>query len=134
MPKLKTITIDRSKWRRGGSGKTGKEYAQLFNPKEPTPFNMCCLGQYLEQCGVKKSYLEHRVTPGDIKVSQVPKVTKAIKVLGGEIDKRSSYFGISDVAEEAMALNDNVKISGKTREKRLTKLFEKHGIQLVFIN
>lgn len=133
MPKLKTITIDRSKWRRGGSGKTGRDFAKLYNPTEPTQYNMCCLGQYLEQCGVKKTLLTNAMSPGDIKVEDVPKVTKAMEVLVNP-EESFKWFAETELTGAAMDINDNVKISGKTREKRLTKLFEKHGIQLVFIN
>lgn len=133
MPKLKTIKIDRSKWRRGGSGKTGRNIAKLYDPTEPTPYNMCCLGQYLQQCGVKKRNLAKMCTPADLAKSDVPKLTEAIKVLITP-QEDFEWYDETDVTGEAMGINDNSKISGKTRERKLINLFKPLGIQLVFIN
>jgi hypothetical protein len=133
MSKLKTIKIDRSKWRRGGKGKTGQNLAKLYDPYEPTQYNMCCLGQYLNQCGVKKGDLAEMASPADLTTDQIPKITPAIEVLVYQ-PENSRYLEETEITGKAMGINDNATIGGKTRESKLINLFKPLGIQLVFIN
>ncbi len=124
MPKLnKTITIYRDQWRRAGFG---TQATQLYNDKESTRYNKCCLGQYLEQCGVPLDDLARRETPDQVQYDvQSPEIGLLVDFL---------YEDSTLLADRAININDDDSITNDERERRLISLFEPNGITLVFIN
>jgi hypothetical protein len=125
MPKVnKTVTIKRSEWRRAGFG----SYAtQLYNPAEPTGFNKCCLGQYLEQCGVSLENLERRETPDQVPVDWTPEIELLVDPGDGNPDT-------TWIADLAMGINDNLDFTNEQREAELAMLFVNAGVTLVFVD
>lgn len=107
---MKTFTIDENKWRSGGEGcnKTGFGPTQLLNKYG----YMCCLGMICEQSGItKKSMLE----------------------IGHPcwLDKSKIEF-LAPITQSAIIINDDEKCNLEERKSKLTDLFRKKGIQLIF--
>jgi hypothetical protein len=117
---MKTITVDRKKWARGG--KNGD--ACLLNDQG----NMCCLGFAARQISrISRSALADAGMPCDVYMK--PSFLT-------EIDTSSNPNEVQDnaLSRAAANFNDDLKISDKMREYKLTRLFKKHGIKIRFVN
>lgn len=123
---MRTLIIDRREWARGS---VGGESALLNHIG-----SKCCLGFEALACGFTKEDIAHTGTPEDIglfhDVETEYAIAKAPHLFVSSID----YLSDSPFVNRAVKINDNAKITEVTREKRLTALFEKEGIELEFIN
>lgn len=120
----KTITIDRSKWCRGGrfAGDEGINDTALLTPAK----TMCCLGFFCHQSGVPKKDLLIIGTPEAIPAKHYKKVTALV-----DID--DNYPNDSPFSNAAMEINDNTRIDEKTRERKLKRLFAENDYRIVFV-
>jgi hypothetical protein len=114
---MKTITIKRSKWARGGMN--GDSF--LLNEAG----NMCCLGFAANQMNrIARCELFEGATPEDV-------YTKASPFTNVDED---GFVKDNVLSETAIMINDNARISDKVRERRLTTLFKKFGIKIKFVD
>lgn len=128
MPKVnKTATIKRSEWRRAGFG---NQATQLYNPHETTGYNKCCLGQYLEQCGIPLDELDSNETPDTVEYA-ISEWTPEIELL---VDDFNGTPDTTWLADRAMSINDNLDITNDEREMQLIELFAEKGVTLVFVD
>lgn len=108
LKKIRKLVIDRRVWLRG----EGANESYLLRSRD---HKMCCVGIYLEACGVPKSELPGRRV--------------AIEV----VPARIHWLGLPG-AEEIYAVNDG-RFEPKKREHELAALFKKYGKVLVeFVN
>jgi len=119
---MKTITVKRSKWARGG--KNGD--ARLLNHDEC----MCCLGFAICQISkhVSKLKMLDRLMPDDVFKGE----SFLTKMNRDAFDEK--VIVNNDLAGEAAKINDHESISGHVREQKLKKLFKKHGFKIVFVD
>lgn len=112
------FTIDRSKWRSGLSYRyaTGKGATLLLN----TEGFMCCLGQCMEQEGIRKRLLLNTGAPRELRVESI------------FIDEKGAN---SLIANEAIGINDDNEPMKTVQEKEesLIELFAKHGHEIEFV-
>lgn len=113
---LSKLVIDRRTWYRG------KPESML---RSRTTGKMCCLGFRAIQCGYTVDQVTGRGTPFSLS-----KMTN----LRSEFGDMANNIGNSDLACAAMDINDALHIDETEREKRLTELFGKAGITVVFEN
>ncbi len=129
----KTITIDRSRWCRGGrfTDEEDMDDAQLLT----TISTMCCLGFFCHQMGIPKKELLGIGTPEAVPYNYGKKITALVNIDEGVDGGASATAGLSDSAfsNKAMEINDNTKINEKDREKRLKKLFAENDYRVVFV-
>jgi hypothetical protein len=113
---MKTIVIDRSKWRTGGDGDnaTGNGETKLKNEEGC----QCCLG-FIASAYKKKTV--GCATPASTGVS-IPHLTK--RNIYGLENTKLSY--------DAITINDEVETTPKEKEKAIKKLF-KGKIDLQFV-
>ena len=78
--------------------------------------NMCCLGFASKAAGVTASDLLDREAPSELRIEYSP----------------PGIIQLWDIETDAIELNDNWRISNKTREAKLKKLFSTAGIELKF--
>ena len=110
------LKINRKKWIRG----EGEIYSYLLRTAD---YKMCCVGFYLKACGVKSRLLADNSTPTDTPIA-LPK--KAHWLVNKDVNSAS--------ADILYAANDNMELSGKTREQRITKEFAKHDVEVEFVD
>ncbi len=127
---MKKITIDRKIWLRGKKmiDQTGDslELASMLN--RPFDGRMCCIGIYLNQCGIAKKDLLDKADPAMLTDSgDLPKQAEWLIERDGE--HITSYIDNSEVAGKLMTEND-----GAAREERIAALFAKHDVEIEFIN
>jgi hypothetical protein len=118
---MKTLTIDESKWRCGSDGKVGcalgKGRTLLLN----VDGYMCCLGQILLQLGATKDQIKWLTNPCDINMV-IPPLTVEI----------NSEIVDTELAKNAMGINDDKFTTVTEKKKKLTKLFRSKGYRLIF--
>lgn len=123
---MKELIIDRRTWRSGGDTQntphaTGKGQTLLRNE-----FNyMCCLGFMCHQLGVPKKDL--------LDMGQPSSLAGKYK-LPGLLKKKDGKPIQTNLTKEAIKINDLESLTRKEREKRLTELFKKKGIEVIFKN
>jgi len=115
MRKVSKLTIDRAKWKNQACDINVYGYTKLLNPEG----NMCCLGFLARKIGVKD--ILNRGMPTSCKGSP-----EGIPHL---VDK---VTGHTDFATEAIVINDGFHETSKQKERELTRLFKKEGIELTF--
>ncbi len=121
----KTITIDRSKWCRGGRfAGDGIETATDDTALLTAIKTMCCLGFFCHQAGVPKKELMGIGTPESIPVKYHKKVTALVD---GDDGADSSF------TNAAMEINDSTMIDEKDRESNLKRLFAENSYRIVFV-
>lgn len=113
---MKKFTVRRKKWARGR--KNGDP--ALRNDQEC----MCCLGFALNQIS--------RIPMDDLNGGFMPQDTARHCFLTNKDD--DGEITDNALAEKASVINDSVKISDSTREKKLKKLFRKHGVIVKFVD
>lgn len=117
MEQIKELVISRSIWLRGGPEGESKLLRTTDN-------KMCCLGIYLEACGIAKDQLEDVETPANMDPGQeIP-----VWLLEDDLDPDDS----SPVARELMMVNDDSNVSEEKREDFIASEFEKQGIKVTF--
>jgi hypothetical protein len=106
---------------------------------------MCCLGFALKACGVEDARLTDKAEPAMVTVSDKAEpvmVTVSGKSEGYRFrtlnappfteDNGNGLFYNSRLSIEAIRINDGIS-SDEYKEEKLTKLFEKYGIELTFV-
>lgn len=124
---MASFKITRSKWRCGGDSqvrgrKLGKGNTQLLNEQG----YMCCLGQVARQCGIGSKAILNVATPTDVSVKRLPHLIYKVKHI--------VYRDNSELAQDAMEINDNEGTTVARKEKLLIALFKKHGHKLTFVD
>ena len=117
MSEIRTVVIDRSKWRTGGCSKhaTGQGDTNLQNEEG----YMCCLGFV---CKSHKTKTKGISSPGFVD-RKIPLLTKKDYVWNNYED--------TQLSEEAMMINDDHNTTRQEKESKLKKLF-KGKLKLVF--
>ena len=134
---MRELTIDRRKWARGDMGGGSALLNEIGS--------MCCLGFDMRGCGFKPKEIRNQAMPDDVgdMDKQMKRTAKKVPHLVNTLDNpwadstdedgllrlRATKFAI-----KAAAINDNVKIAERTREKRLKALFFEQEIALQFVN
>lgn len=126
---MKTVIIERERWRSGGSKSdpginshiSGEDDTKLLNPSG----YMCCLGFVCEQLG--------GFALDDLYGREYPRELTETKELEGLLveDKDGRYVH-THLTNEAIEINDDNSLSLQEREKQLAELFEPYGVELVF--
>ena len=129
---MKELIIDRKIWLRGSKmiDNTSEDFKMNSMLNRPSDKKMCCIGIYLNQCGLtKKVLLDH------------PDAAMVIDSRGGEFPKEAMwlvnienypndvYYDNSADAGKLMSEND-----ATANENKITKMFAKHDIKVKFIN
>jgi len=110
---MKTLIIDRKKWRRGHPGST-----YLLSPD-----GMCCLGFDCINEGFSKDAIRGMAVPVALGV----KINGITKMFRGKLKR-------TKICDSLMATNDIIGISEQKRESKITSLFKKIGREVKFIN
>lgn len=145
---IKSFTIDRSKWVRGGKG--GE--ACMLNKQG----NMCCLGFYAKACGLTDDQLVSKNLPDDVVYDSfldkghlnkawlanyqqkdteiVEWKSKLFKIenspYGFEFDKKIAIN--TSICEKLADINDDVTLSESEREEKLISSFQKMDVKVKF--
>lgn len=119
------ITIDCHKWRTGKNGEfsSGVGATELEN----NAGYRCCLGFVADH--YKITDIKHRGSPSDIPPS---KRTPTFAKLFITEDAPYQRYMNSELACQAIRINDNIILSRTERVKQLRALFKKHNITLHF--
>jgi hypothetical protein len=127
--KLIPLTIERSRWARGG--KNGE--SALLNDDG----NMCCLGFACKVLGFKDSTVKNHGVPSDLVNSAGSGSAQRHRGLraGKLVESGSADEGWYDTApvDKALTINDDNTISDKMREYRLTPILRKLGFKVRFV-
>lgn len=110
---VRTLTIDRAKWLNFQVLNYSFLNPRLLCPKSDL---MCCLGIYLEKCGVPKEKLNNKRVPSQLGTA----LPEQAKWLISDSDSVDSPQGL------LIDANDHI-VCNKTRENIITKLFAAHG-------
>ena len=123
---MKKLVIDRSKWARGGEGGD----AALLNRRG----NMCCLGFACIAAGFNWDEIfvadpaSLPLNPTDLDNFWVSRLVLY------DNDEFGDILNHTDLASEAIDINDNINLPEETREAKLIQLFKNRDIELEFIN
>ena len=113
----KEFTIDRAIWLRGEGGHASR----LLRSSDS---KMCCVGIYLEACGVPRNALLNERMPCDIstRYGKFPQFLDTRVPLGCVYD-----------SDCLMATNDKVDLDETVRETRITQIFANNGVKVQFV-
>lgn len=133
------IVIDRKRWSRGQNTGNTSLYNGKHSAQEERKFQ-CCLGFAINQgCNIHNVALAEISTPQDLKPSSQKKVAKS--PLAFLLDDHNEgkkgttpEFLDSSITENLISINDAQNISNKVREKKIAKIFDTQGVDVVFIN
>ena len=122
------LVIDRTKWYRG----KGSHGSALLRTKDEL---MCCLGFCLLQRGFTSDELAEVGTPGEV-VSVDRMRPDALSKVVGLVDLYDDESGLLEthVCNQLVDANDDPDIDDLTRERRITDLFAKIGVDVTFVN
>lgn len=125
------FTIDRSRWRTGRYGPASKDVpgvgeSKLFNGQH----FQCCLGFYLEACGVDLRNLEDVAAP-----SQLDGAARArIEAWLIDLESQHNLPEDSTACKILMSINDGIfSKSDSVREQKVTAKFAEAGVEVEFI-
>lgn len=129
---VKKFVVKRSKWFRG----RGNTLSRL-----QTDNQMCCLGFYAKECGLKKKNITDVVSPGEIEY-EIKDIwdTFLLARISNIYDSDPDDPGLTDIiidseiANSLMEINDDVNISDEDREYKLKELFKEQGIKVKFVD
>ena len=111
---MRKLTIDRKVWFRGSMFGS-----RLLRDDE----KMCCLGIYLESCGVKREDLLKKLSPKSL-IANIPMEAQWL------IERDSN----SDLAKYLIEVNDNESFSDQEREHDLILFFAQAEVEVEFTN
>lgn len=129
---MQKFTLDRSRWYRG-KGPGGSALLRASDGK------MCCLGLYLESCGVPHGELTWKVYPSGSK----DRLPAEGQWLATDDDTRRTYSVPSYDKDSTLPTfasnfiaytNDDRSIDDEEREKILTKAFAENGVEVTFVD
>lgn len=132
------FTIDRSKWRCGGCERIGLPCRSQRGLGRTMLRNdqgfMCCLGQVCVQLGVSENALDwadpYKVAEETNEV--FPLLAEYNPAYDDDPVDEDEYMN-SDLAGEAICINDSEILSDKERETKLADVFRRHGHELEFV-
>lgn len=137
--KPKKLVLDYSKWRcgEGGDHEVGKGTTQLCNDRG----FMCCLGQWSLQMGASESDLIGKGEPNELN-TLIPLFAKEEREISEEYDSmtdsyieyENKYKSTSQLAMDAIEINDRRKTTPEEKIAELTELLKSEGIELEVIN
>ena len=107
--------VQRHNWLRGDSMQS-----MLLNKHG----KRCCLGFVEGQLGVRNEFLLGVLHP---------RSTRKINILAQRVSLDNPGIADTQLAVDAMQINDTSRYDDETREKELIKLFEIHGHELTFM-
>jgi hypothetical protein len=113
MKKLTKVIIKRLQWLRGEGGVN----SYLYRGKDA---KMCCLGFCARKRKFSIANLYNRKSPGEL-----------IKNITGLTEKNCEE---TTFCKNAITINDNIRISDKSREAKLKKLAPKMGFNFEFVD
>ena len=127
------VTINRSKWRTGlgSANRTGEGNTALLNEEG----YMCCLGFCMAASKVAKKNLLNISAPGACLNQHAIDPNKAMRSSGVRALTRESLttcLSNSELAFDAMKINDSAKSTPETKEKQLLELFNDSVFELEF--
>lgn len=117
---VRSFTIDRFRWLHG----EGSDKSYLFRPEDK---KQCCLGFYLEACGLKRADLRHQL-PSDCsgpRSDLVPVWLLGRRAFSGRIDSPQS--------SQLMRVNDSESWTDEERETRIIEIFKRKGVKVKFV-
>lgn len=115
---MKELVIDRSKWLRG-------EEPCLSSLHRPKDGKMCCLGIYLESCGVPVDVLSDRKYPSGVR-SELPAEAQWLVAPG--------YESVDAIPTKLAVTNDTRKLTEREREHQIQELFAAADIAVTFVD
>jgi len=120
---IRTLTIVREEWHRGGYTPERGE-SRLLNPANGLK---CCLGFLALRCGYAPEEIRSALSPSDVRNPNLfPRAFVA-----DSIDRRNDD---SELTNRLVDANDNENIRGAARERRIAKLFAEAGITVRFVD
>ncbi len=122
---VKSFTVKRSKWKRGGKG-PGETF--LLNKEG----HMCCLGFYALACGLPKKNIREVVAPRDL--VRAGKNWNTVLVEKEKAPSGYEFVLNSDTAVDAIRANDDQELSDKDREADIKDTFKLVGIKVKFVD
>jgi len=125
------FTIDRDRWQRGAPAKNGlgdELRTQLLSSKTG---KMCCLGFFLESCGMSLFDIEDKASPDGLSAYVIP--TQASWLL--ERNYSSAGHHNSKSCGDLMCINDSEKSfrSEEDRESDIRDEFLRNRVEVEFI-
>jgi hypothetical protein len=119
------LKINRRLWGRGVTG----GLLRSFTGKQ------CCLGFACRASGFKVSEIQGHGMLSDIDDLETLKKQAAVFPILGKLFKvdKHDLADNSKLAYDAAGINDDIMLSDKQREKKLTTLFKKHGVAIEFV-
>lgn len=118
---MNAFTIDRNIWYRGHS--TGSMLLRLEDG------GMCCVGIYLEACGVPRAALKDHAAAHCVDVP-LPDDAKWLR----DFNKPQMYNDSSAAAGNLYLCNDDPVISEPDREAQVAAGFAAQGVTVTFVN
>jgi hypothetical protein len=115
------LTIPRSTWLRG----EGAERSALLRPDDG---RMCCLGLYLQACGIPRPVLTGRATA----IALVDRGYKVPYWLYQGTPGENAFMN-SRAAAALMGINDWSKGTEEHREAEVKRMFKEQGITVTFV-
>ncbi len=116
---MTTFVLDRSRWYRGKSA--ARSYL-----RSPYDGLMCCLGLYLESCGVPAVDLTSERYPH----AALPIPPEAKWLLAPEPRAEDQHSDRTLLAVD----NDSEFLTEDVRERKIQAVFAKHGIEVLFVD
>lgn len=121
---MKELVIDRSRWTRGRSDSEGTYL------RRATDGHMCCLGFYLESCGVPQETLTGAFYPRDRNVA--PLVPDEAKWLIQTSPLFNDQVDLTLDGSTLVGTNDRKALTEGHREAEITRIFAKHAVSVRF--
>ncbi len=129
---MKKIIIDRKIWLHGKKqiDNTGDKPAKASALYRLLDKKMCCIGIYLNQCGIPKKILLDKPDAMDVLDAgfKLPKQA-AWLIKTDTYSSEKEYYNNSEDSGMLMTIND-----GTANEDKIKKLFAKHNVEIEFIN
>ncbi len=120
------FTVKRAEWLRGEGGHP----SLLFRPSDR---KRCCIGFYLNACGVSDATLEDNPSPHDIPRAEIALPWSAGWLLDPGESTNLPAEANSQSCLELMRVNDARFVPLGDREQRVAALFAKHGVVVKFV-
>ena len=118
---MQKFTVRREDWYRG----KGDRESRLMRPED---HKMCCLGFYALANGYKPGEIENRCFPSDLTMGEN-------EPLPDTMDWLLDMYPDTEQEYELLIgnINDDPDSSEQERERDLTRMFAKHGVQVEFV-
>lgn len=121
------VRINRDRWLRGEGGSMSK----LHRPEDG---KQCCLGFYLQDCGVSQEEMKNMGSPLSLTIAKEVKMPEE----AGWLLETSSMSAVeltnSPTCRRLMDRNDSTLYADYEREEFLIREFKKNGVEVEFYN